>query len=236
MSQKSIPFASAIVLVGLLAGCAGADGSSGGSPGEAFFPGGGVQDKDVPSGDPEGPTPSSCPQGMAPTLVGVACIDLYEASRPDATASVEGTMDGAARSVPGVLPWTYVDWDGARSACLAAGKRLCSKAEWDSVCSPDGRAYPFEGDWDPDACNGAAHGLKQTVPTGSMAGCRATNGAFDIAGNVWEWTDACEGSRCWCRGGACNGSSDDLACTNFFGLGIYAKGLADFNVGFRCCL
>lgn len=78
-----------------------------------------VDDVDVDS--PEG---ESCPEGMVLILEHDICIDPFEASRPDATATSQGTATGPAQSVRGVIPWTMVSWNEA--------------AEWLADCSPSG--------------------------------------------------------------------------------------------------
>jgi formylglycine-generating enzyme required for sulfatase activity len=85
------------------------------------------------------------------------CIDRYEASRPDATASSPGTQTGAARCAAGVIPWTTwpLTQADAATACALAGKRLCSAAEWQQACSgPQQTIYGYGNLYDPTICNG----------------------------------------------------------------------------------
>jgi formylglycine-generating enzyme required for sulfatase activity len=98
-----------------------------------------------------------CPPEMA--AVGEICVDRYEASRQDATATGAGSDERVATSRPGVLPW-YVNpmsaaaLDRFQAACRAAGKRLCTAAEWLESCrGPAQSAYVFGNDWDPAICN-----------------------------------------------------------------------------------
>ena len=68
----------------------------------------------------------------------------YEASHPDATAAVGGTVTTLACSKPGVLPWTNVTYGQARMACQALGADLCSEQDWTRACSVISKtAYPF---------------------------------------------------------------------------------------------
>jgi hypothetical protein len=101
----------------------------------------------------------TCPEDMV--MVGSDfCIDIYEASRPDATPFDPGTNETMATSRPGVLPWmvnpmTYDHLLTFQAACQAAGKHLCTKEEWYSACTgPDpGNLYVFGNTFDREICN-----------------------------------------------------------------------------------
>ena len=100
---------------------------------------------------------AACPPEMA--LVGSVCVDRYEASRQDATATSAGSIESVALSRAGVLPW-YVNpmskaaLDRFQSACQASGKRLCAAAEWLQSCQgPEQSTYFFGNAWDPAVCN-----------------------------------------------------------------------------------
>jgi hypothetical protein len=196
-----------------------------------------------------------CPPDMV-SVAGRACMDRYEASRPDATAQSLGVDTSRAVSQPGVLPWFPVGLAEGQAACAAAGKRLCTLDEWYAACSaPDGRAYTYGNTYDPLVCNGidtfcycqegsvcadrdpcpyphcflscgAAH---VPLPTGSFPGCVSADGAYDVNGNVWELVDAGDGQAHY-RGGAfnCIDSERLHACTYDASTGVSAR-------GFRCC-
>jgi hypothetical protein len=93
---------------------------------------------------------------------GSFCMDLYEASRPDATSTSEGTKVGAARNVKGVLPW-QMNWlakpgdnlKEARKACTDAGKYLCKLSQWITACEgPKKLTYCYGNTYQADTCNG----------------------------------------------------------------------------------
>jgi hypothetical protein len=101
--------------------------------------------------------PTNCTEGMTDT--GTACMDTYEASHADATATSIGTSELAV-SQPGVLPWYPLSTvvtealSTARAACRRMGKRLCTLAEWVSSCQgPDALVYGYGNEYDPVICN-----------------------------------------------------------------------------------
>ena len=136
-------------------------------------------------------------------MVAPFCIDQYEASQPDATASFRGSWDGekkshkvpAAQSKPGVLPWNSINFDEARKACKKAGKRLPTLAEWQfAYSSPDGSPWPWAGEnWRRNSCY-VSQG-NRVFPAGGCGFLVCDDSAcssepvFDMVGNLSEWVD-----------------------------------------------
>jgi sulfatase modifying factor 1 len=59
-----------------------------------------------------------------------------------------------ATSLPGAVPQAYLSYHSAKRACAAAGKRLCSPAEWDQACKGEGNtAFPYGPTYQPQPCN-----------------------------------------------------------------------------------
>jgi formylglycine-generating enzyme required for sulfatase activity len=88
---------------------------------------------------------------------------------------------------PGSLPLTGVDASGAADLCEAAGKRLCGAHEWERACGgADHMAQPYGSRYIRAAC---AVELDGPTVSGKHFGCTAENGARDLVGSVWEWTD-----------------------------------------------
>jgi hypothetical protein len=86
-----------------------------------------------------------------------------------------------AVSLSDVRPTACVTWFQAVQACFLSGKRLPSNEEWQraAVGTPD-PAPPGAED-----CNVASSGAD---PAGDRASCVSSWGAFDMVGNLWEWT------------------------------------------------
>jgi hypothetical protein len=169
----------------------------------------------------------------------------------------------------GVRPWTLVNLAQARAACQGAGMRLCranratpcssgvvTDDEWGSACEasltcPGGaQAYPYSCSYDAAACNGADLARSDAVGAGSLPMCTtadldtSTPGAqpaYDMSGNVAEWTDDCRGTlsdgsgrRVYTlRGGSFNSAATALRC-DFFSLAV-AEDFSFNDTGFRCC-
>jgi hypothetical protein len=138
-----------------------------------------------------------CPMDMV--AIGDSCIDIYEASRPDATAELAGIDSSRAVSRPGVRPWfvstmTAVALTQFEAACAGAGKRLCTVEEWERACCGDGRpscpslsSYVFGDEFDREACNNVdtfcddhcvSEGLE---PCNLAANCGYSYNCYDIS-------------------------------------------------------
>ena len=86
-------------------------------------------------------------------------------------------------------PASEMSWHGAVAYCKWRGKQLPSEAEWERAArGTDKRLYPWgNAAPTPDlAFFGGFHG--ETVPVGQFAKGVSAHGAFDMAGQVWEWT------------------------------------------------
>ena len=214
---------------------------------------------------------AGCPAGMA-SIQGRFCVDRYEAS-VDVVNSRGVTLHHLspfhspepgerlrARSRSGVTPQAYISMQRARDACEAAGKRLCTDAEWVTACK--GRQptlYPYGPEHQLGRCNDTGksplrilHGKDDSLatfgyqamndprlnqmpgtvaPTGRFARCRNSYGLYDMVGNLHEWTANPSGVF---RGGY-------YLDTSLHGQGCeyqttgHSPRYHDYSIGFRCC-
>lgn len=159
------------------------------------------------------------------------CIDIYEASRIDATATAEGVDTARATSRVGVLPWRFVTYDDAEAACAAAGKRLCTAEEWQAACGgADGWDYPYNARlYNGQSCNGLnTPPLSGPAATGQFTDCVSPVGVFDMSGNVSEWT-----TNRFPIGGAYDDVSQNLRCNAEDR--VVNPSVSEPQAGFRCC-
>ncbi len=119
-------------------------------------------------------------------------------------------------------PITCVDWTTAQAFCVWDGGRLPTEAEWEyaargatAATLATGRSYPW-GDTDPVGCDRAQWNLcpgDDATATRRVGGFAPTDGVYDLAGNVWEWTAdwfvAYTDTSCW--GGI---ARNDPVCTD----------------------
>jgi formylglycine-generating enzyme required for sulfatase activity len=102
-----------------------------------------------------------------------------------------------ACSLPNENPSRWITWFQAQEACGAAGKELCTNAQWQLAAF--GTADPSATDPgdDSERCNiwensKPADSLwgttNETILTGSASQCISRYGAYDMVGNLWEWT------------------------------------------------
>ena len=173
-------------------------------------------------------------------------IGRQEASHPDATTAAVGVSTRRACTNPGVRPWSRVSFADAQAACVAAGKRLCTAGEWREACEgASTRSYPYGNTYADATCNGAD---RDAIPggmidnleslTGALAMCQTEDGAFDMSGNVKEWTNDARGTVgaqtiYVIRGGSYDSPELGLSCGTDL-----SRATADTllpTLGFRCC-
>jgi hypothetical protein len=129
---------------------------------------------------------------------------------PCAPSGQNCSNDIFALSLAQVMPSPFISWFQAQVACKNAAKRLPSNEEWQAA---------VVGTPDPGPDNGATDCNTGTVPavtpTGSRSGCVSVDGAFDMVGNLYEFTaDWVTPAESGCGGawGAVVSPTGDIQC------------------------
>lgn len=155
----------------------------------------------------------------------------------------------------GEKPQVFVTWHQAQASCASVGKRLCERAEWTLACEGPKRApYPYGWTRQPSPCNvsrpsiefhdrelvdprtraAALARLWQADVIGSHPDCVSPFGAFDMVGNVDEWTDnraEGTGQPSTLNGGYWGPVRNTCRLTTK----THGPDFQFYQIGFRCC-
>lgn len=137
-------------------------------------------------------------------------------------------------------PVVGVTWYEAEAFCrwlsdrYGANYRLPTESEWECMAGgPEGYLYPWGNAWTENAANTLESGMGQPGAVGIFLESVSPTGAYDCAGNVWEWCDDwydARQRRKVLRGGAWNYDKTAARCGERSG--DLPQGSLN-NVGFR---
>jgi formylglycine-generating enzyme required for sulfatase activity len=139
-------------------------------------------------------------------LMYAKCIKAGSCELPEYTAegNVPQNTDYFEDAANADHPIVEVDWFEAQSYCEWAGRRLPTEAEWEKAArGTDALEFPWGNEFDSMLANYCDvncpveyaeeylsefnDGYSYTSPVGSYPDGKSPYGAFDMAGNVWEW-------------------------------------------------
>jgi formylglycine-generating enzyme required for sulfatase activity len=189
------------------------------------------------------------------------CVDRYEAALENRPFSrpVDEVDASAYRAVvaKGIKPQVNVTAFQAETACVNAGKRLCTAAEWTAACrGPKNTLYPYGDKYVKGACNEGRQApqrrwhppngrlddprlaeMAETVePGGAFPQCVSAYGVYDLHGNVHEWVvDTGRDARfgLFLGGFFADAEGNGFGCT--YKTNAHLKDYHDYSTGFRCC-
>ncbi|MFZ2359698.1 MAG: SUMF1/EgtB/PvdO family nonheme iron enzyme [Anaerolineae bacterium] len=162
---------------------------------------------------------------------------LWRSERPAPRYWDDSRFNRPTQPVVGVSWYEAVAYCAWLSGKLqAAGRavqaRLPTLEEWRQVAGS--QTYPWGATFDPARANSEESGLGQTTPVDMYPDGKTPSGVWDMAGNVWEWTNTDDGDKSiiWydLAGGAYWNDEKNIGSAARYGVNP-GPGLDDF--GFR---
>jgi formylglycine-generating enzyme required for sulfatase activity len=117
-------------------------------------------------------------------------IDKTEVTQGD-FARLNGQKEVVNQFSGDSLPVDRITWFEARDFCMLRRSRLPTEAEWEYAArGPDSLTYPWGNEPNDNNAFWIGNSLDQTHDVGTLPGGRSWVRAFDMSGNVWEWTSS----------------------------------------------
>jgi len=177
------------------------------------------------------------------------CVEAGACNEPRSKSS--GTRDNYyGKSEFDNYPVVFVSWKDAYTYCRWASRRLPTEAEWEKAARGENAfTYPWGNDRPNNNLLNYNKSVGDTAEVGKYPNGASPYGAYDMAGNVWEWVndwyDAYPGNTVSSpgygiiyrvlRGGSW--SNDDInirSANRYFGLASVSG--SNGNFGFRCAM
>jgi formylglycine-generating enzyme required for sulfatase activity len=118
-----------------------------------------------------------------------ACVNDGECQQPVSTASNTRSLYFGNPEYDD-YPVIFVNWEMANDYCVWAGRRLPTEAEWEKAArGTTGQLYPWGGE---EPNNNLLNFYKESgdiIRVKSFENGKSPYGAYDMAGNVWEWVN-----------------------------------------------
>jgi formylglycine-generating enzyme required for sulfatase activity len=118
------------------------------------------------------------------------CVNESQCNRPGSFRSRTRSSYYSSKEF-GDYPVIHISWEDARSYCEWVGRRLPTEAEWEKAARGlDQRNYPWGEGIDCSLANyydGKTFCVGDTSLVKSYESGMSPYGAYDMAGNVWEW-------------------------------------------------
>jgi formylglycine-generating enzyme required for sulfatase activity len=178
------------------------------------------------------------------------CVDAGMCTKPAlASSAVRTSYFGNPDFAD--YPVVHVSWAQAEQFCAWADGRLPTEAEWERAArgSESPRTYPW-GESAPDCSKANLAGcVGDTDRVGRRPAGQSPYGAFDMAGNVWEWTSDWYDASYYRRGPSKDPAGPETGTLKVMRGGCWASGASSLrttcrkaelpsvwapNVGFRC--
>jgi serine/threonine-protein kinase len=87
-------------------------------------------------------------------------------------------------------PVVYVNWDQAKAYCLWAGRDLPTEAQWEKAArGTKAYTYPWGNESPNKTLLNYSLSLGDTTQVASYESGKSLYGAYDMAGNAWEWVN-----------------------------------------------
>jgi formylglycine-generating enzyme len=205
--------------------------------------------------------PAQIPFTMDDTEVAVGAYRAFLFSNPDPASQIayclwNETFEPDEWSPTEIHPVVWVDWCDAYAFCAWRGSKLCGDSSgghgkfdqpagvterWFLACTGASESvYPYGDAYQYGTCNAGNDIEPSVAPVKSFPGCEGGYpDLFDMAGNVAEWTDSCDGTQgagniCHVRGGSAF-FSDSAQYTRCADSPTEVRSYRARWLGFRCC-